>query len=67
MKPKIKLEQSDYPNYAFMRVHGQPYITSIVNWTMKDCKAETVKQMGMDWKAIYKDGGRIVKIKMSLI
>jgi hypothetical protein len=48
--------------WAFAWSHSKaPFITRIVGYTRRECIASAEVCLGLDWKKIYRNGGRAVK------
>lgn len=58
----------DHPTYFFVwtKPKGQEYITRVCGWNKKSVMREAERNNDMAWKKIYRRGGRIVKVKMTL-
>lgn len=56
----------EHPEWFFYWSNGDPYITSICEWTRKDLIEKTECILGVTWKKIYQLGGRAVRVKMVL-
>lgn len=48
--------------WAFAWKAGDPYITSIINWSKRGLIMECEKYQGIPWKKIYGRGGRAIKV-----
>lgn len=42
-----------------------PYITSQIHWSRRDVKFSIENLMGQPWRKTYRQGGRIIKVKVS--
>ena len=47
--------------FAWSTGHPRPFVTRMTGYTRKDCMKATEKELGMEWKDIYRQGGRLIR------
>lgn len=58
----------DYPKWFlyWSEPKGKDYVTSVCHWTKKDLIRAAERETNMNWKQIYKKGGRAIKVSMKM-
>lgn len=56
-----------HPQWAFMWTGENGYITDLIGCNRRELIAEVEDKMERKWRFIYRIGGRIVKIKISVV
>lgn len=64
MSDRIDMALEDHPPWIFVWTGGRPYTTTIAGWTRQWVIREVGKNLSQPWKKTYRQGGRVVRIKM---